>query len=1510
MEVKLKIPNLFPYQIKRRDNFYFRDHPVDLNPKSPRYQKYWNTFFKHMVEGKWIYDDGTWVFMAPKLFFYVNYPTIADKNRNIVNPDLRDNEWIIFTYFLCVEGFSGFEDDEKYTCHELVGRFEKDPDSLNHIEINKIPPSAKKENGSYKKYIEPWYYLTNHYLLDEPAEKPLGQALYDNPRYNACILSARGVGKATRLDEKVRVRNGWVKMLDINTGDHIYGGNGKLTRVLATHDHLNLDFYKVELRDGRELDVCGDHLWKVWDKYATSKSGKRGDWVVKDTKTILDTYVNLRVDSKHKSKYGEIKQLPEYRYAIPLSESLKDEEGSQLPIDPYVLGVLLGDGCISQKSITFTTEDQLIAQWVDDNLPNGFYVTKHNSNKYGYNITSESIGFWNLLSELNLFGTKSDTKFIPDKYLYNSEENRLRLLKGLMDANGWSNERGIIEYYTVSDQLADDFINLVRSLGIGCSRGIKKTSYNVHGIKKRGKGCHRIRLTTDKAVFELPRKLNYLNHIKSKAGKSRYDKSYIVNVKKTGSGPGRCITLDNEDHTYVTKDYIRTHNSFTTFVGDFLHEWLTSGIKRYSDRSNANKPALFGMGSAMGPQLQRSINNAKSAYYNMPGSYVFKDEDKQSVQGAFFKKVQGSWVVGNGITHIVKLKKGGSVDLHGSSLQMVALTKDRTTIGAGDRFRRIYIEEFGFLSNAIDVHGSNRDSLQAMGERVGSAIYLGCVCAGSKVWNNKGELVNIETIQQSDGILGYSDEIDEVVKQEITYINPPQSKNCYRITTNTGRFIDCSDDHPIYVRKRWCGGTKSMKKTPDWCRTDNVNLNDGIAVVDHVDVWGNEIMIDPRLIGWLVGDGTYGKGQNIRLSGADDEVWDHVQSNYDVVMTHEAPTKDGRIMRKGRIKGVIPEIEKLGIRGQVSVHKSLPRILFSCDKKTVCEFIGGYFDADGCVSINKKGDYAVIKITSISVQMLEGIQILLNKLGVHGRIVNEGKLTDTKGSNHDVYSLYIKDKYSIINFHDNIVFKIGYKQNKLNHARQIAKSKKDYTLQSIKGLRWERVVDIEYLGMQPVYNLNASDTHTYIVNGIQTHNTGGDMEAIRQPKAMFTNPDGYDIFSIPNYWSGKDKKCGLFLSKIYGLLDYKDTNGNTDIEAAYKFILKEREEEKLVKDSISYDLGIMFNPLVPDEMLRPGNSTILPKQEAQDQLNKMEKYDLFRKKAQVGRLVWNPLSERGVEWKKDLVGNLRPVLETKFDDTLTYTNKEGAVIIYEQPPEYIPEELYWVVYDPAQRSGDGESFHSVLVYKYFYSGSEKTYYDTIVAEWIGRKERLEDNYEEVVRLARYFNARIFPEVNIAGFVDWCIKNNYSNLLEGDAHHLEQEIHGHKAISRTYRQVGFQMQRRKKDWCLRKLRDWLLEVKEVDAISGIPLIRTMDWILSPRILHEVVEYIDDPKENFDHISSLLGLMLLIGKLEGKAPVDIDHEDRDQLDSVLIPQINKDNENYRYAGVHGRCRFLDY
>lgn len=200
---KVKVVDLFPYQVKNVNNFKIEHesyHPVLEKQKRAAY---WRKEFRHIVEGKWVNDEGTWVFMMPKLYFYINYGTIELQggytgHRPKGSPRLRDNEWIIFSYLLCCQGFSGFADDPDYTCNNFVKEIEEGGD-VEYARQNLTPDCFKKGTTKLKKYVEPWEYLTETYLLDDPRGRPLGRPEYYNQASNYCLMGSRTIGKTLCL---------------------------------------------------------------------------------------------------------------------------------------------------------------------------------------------------------------------------------------------------------------------------------------------------------------------------------------------------------------------------------------------------------------------------------------------------------------------------------------------------------------------------------------------------------------------------------------------------------------------------------------------------------------------------------------------------------------------------------------------------------------------------------------------------------------------------------------------------------------------------------------------------------------------------------------------------------------------------------------------------------------------------------------------------------------------------------------------------------------------------------------------------------------------------------------------------------------------------------------------------------------------------------------------------------------------------------------------------------------
>jgi hypothetical protein len=409
---------------------------------------------------------------------------------------------------------------------------------------------------------DPRYFGTTAKLLFDIELHPIQIAILQEfwIRPFPMFVASRGFGKMLRPEEQLRTPNGWTTMENIKVGDKIYGGDGKLTTVINKTDlQNNLDMYKITLRDGRTIECCGDHQWKVY-------SQKNKKWNVLKTKEMLD-FKRDRIGAKSNGK--------EYLYALPINKPLIDEEPQDLPLHPYVVGVLLGDGCLTQNRITFSSTDQHIVNKINSLLPTGYYVsTQADGITHGINTTT-NIPFYKIIEKIGIHKLNSHNKYIPLNYLYGSYNQKIALLQGLMDTDGYSNGESVIEYYTVSSDLNRDILDLARSLGIHCKSTKKPSMFR----GKKYADCHRISMYTNEAVFSLPRKLQYLKHTISKQGQSKYDKVFITNIEYIGKGSGYCIMVDNDDSTYLTKDYIVTHNSFLMALYCTLRCILVPGTK-------------------------------------------------------------------------------------------------------------------------------------------------------------------------------------------------------------------------------------------------------------------------------------------------------------------------------------------------------------------------------------------------------------------------------------------------------------------------------------------------------------------------------------------------------------------------------------------------------------------------------------------------------------------------------------------------------------------------------------------------------------------------------------------------------------------------------------------------------------------------------------------------------------------------------------------------------------------
>lgn len=366
-----------------------------------------------------------------------------------------------------------------------------------------------------------------------------------NPTCTILIKAPNGKGKAQPLEEPVLTANGWKKMGELTLNDKVINPvTGKPIKLLGIYDRGLLDTYKITFSDGSCTECAGDHLWSVF------KSGKAKDRLrTLDTETLLKDY---KVENK--TAPGTFK----YRYSTPLTVPI-DGNYTKLPIHPYVLGFILGDGCISGNRLTVrvSTNREDWPEIVDrlrSYLPDPNLVHEGTEVRGAKHFRIHGLG--KELKDLGLIGCKSKDKFIPELYLKSSIENRRLLLAGLLDTDGCVGSKKKISkvstYSSKSEHLRDGISYLVRSLG-GLSTKNESTRFK-YGRYTTSYVCS-IRLTFNpflrkyktKSYGEFTRRNRMVNTIR--------------NIEYIGKKVCRCIKVDSSEGLYITRDFIVTHNS-------------------------------------------------------------------------------------------------------------------------------------------------------------------------------------------------------------------------------------------------------------------------------------------------------------------------------------------------------------------------------------------------------------------------------------------------------------------------------------------------------------------------------------------------------------------------------------------------------------------------------------------------------------------------------------------------------------------------------------------------------------------------------------------------------------------------------------------------------------------------------------------------------------------------------------------------------------------------------------
>lgn len=399
------------------------------------------------------------------------------------------------------------------------------------------------------KHIETWRRDPEQFVIDTLGARP------DNvqseilrriaaPHAMVSVESAHGIGKENCYSLELDTPSGKRLWGSLQPGDALFGVDGYPTIIEQRHEQGVKPIYKVAFSDGSSTLAGLEHIWRV-KGYQQRRNNR--DWMNLTTAEIIAQGVT-RSNGVARAKQWEIPSYAPVQYPE-----------ADLKIHPYVLGCWMGDG--SKGSGQIANADSQV--W--EEIKNLGYT-------YGplyKNLVATVKGLQTLLKEEGIFGCTTYTVSVPDKYKYASIEQRLAILQGILDTDGWVEKSGSINLGSTSPQLAKDATWLARSLGMLArdSGPFEKYYRDEGGNKVIGKPFYISRITWDghTKLFRLDRKQNLL-----KDPQKRYKTRWIASIEYSHDEEAMCVTVSNPDGLYLLNDFIVTHN---TCVSAWIALW-------------------------------------------------------------------------------------------------------------------------------------------------------------------------------------------------------------------------------------------------------------------------------------------------------------------------------------------------------------------------------------------------------------------------------------------------------------------------------------------------------------------------------------------------------------------------------------------------------------------------------------------------------------------------------------------------------------------------------------------------------------------------------------------------------------------------------------------------------------------------------------------------------------------------------------------------------------------------
>lgn len=780
------------------------------------------------------------------------------------------------------------------------------------------------------------------------------------------VNSSRQAGKALSIDTPIPTPNGWKLMGELEVGDDIFGGDGSVAKITYRTDTMyDHDVYSITFDNGEVIKADAEHIWTVESNIINGRKA-----INITTEKLIPILEKARVQGQS----VRIKGHNGVDYPI-----------KSLPIDPYVLGIWLGDGNKNDGSIHTSSQDhQELVNNISHHYRCGEFIRDERVSNAGRFTIYD---LWPILAKNNLLGNKH----IPDEYKLSSIDQRVKLIRGLMDSDGSIDSKGRCEFYQKDEKFIDDVREILSSLGVKVRKRVKEV---------KGELYYTLSFSTTKHVLaSLIRKAENQKKCKNHPKNDYY---YIHSIEKIESEPVRCIQVDDPNHLFLcSKSFIPTHNT-TVAVVILLHYVLFNEYKNVLLLSNKSASA------------RKILKRIKIAFENLP-----------------------LW-----LQQGVKEWNKGSVELENGCILFAGATSNSGE--RGDTANFVYIDETAFIENWDEFYQSTYPVITS--GKTSKLFFTSCVTEDTMVWDSEKGLSEIKDYVVDNGIenpnIGYSVPRYNVMGHNKynsgnVFVNSGMAEVHHVKTTHTE--LKGSNEHKVWSCKNGVYG---------WNKLKNLDVGDYIAIKAGDDEWigdddikdfqyqgresknvmnlGNKISKDlAYLFGLYIaeGCGSIIKGRkNITISCGDNlknEIKNIV--GFDVCNYDDLHTKINSSY-------LVELFEYIGFDfSHKAKNKNIPQRLTRMSKENISNMLSGMFDGDGCAQLKIRNRVSYYSSSEI---LVDQVRMLLMKFGILSKKSKHITPKTAKVNKECIsYRLEIDGIYANI-FYEEIGFRIERKQSR------------------------------------------------------------------------------------------------------------------------------------------------------------------------------------------------------------------------------------------------------------------------------------------------------------------------------------------------------------------------------------------------------------------------------------------------------------------------------------------------